>query len=76
MAYLRDIPRPKCSCGRPARVELVNRVNAPIGCYCPSCGRRRLKALIAQETGPEVVPAGDQHMTTTNRPGYDGAEHE
>ena len=41
MAYLRDLPAPRCAaCGGPAKVELVNRRNSPHGAYCRPCGAR------------------------------------
>ncbi len=49
MAYLKDIPVFRCDCGKPARVRLFNRYNAPEGEYCKSCGRHELVKLLASE---------------------------
>jgi hypothetical protein len=40
-AHLRDLPRCQ-TCSRPATCELRNTVNAVIGVFCASCGRRAL----------------------------------
>jgi hypothetical protein len=43
MAYLRELTAPRCqTCSKPARFELVNRVNAPLGKYCKKCAERKL----------------------------------
>ena len=47
MAYLKDLPKPKCySCRKPATVALHNHRNAELGFYCIPCGKR---ALLKQE---------------------------
>jgi hypothetical protein len=49
MAYLRKLERPKCCCGKPATVELINRYNASCGQYCARCGARAHKQLCESE---------------------------
>jgi hypothetical protein len=49
MAYLRDLPKPRCRCGKPPAVELVNRRNAPCGTYCRNCAKRALARLVERE---------------------------
>lgn len=43
MPYLRQIPNHRCPCGKPARVELIEGRNAPMGRYCKGCGARKLR---------------------------------
>lgn len=42
MAYLKQIGKPRCSCGKPATKELFNQYNAALGVFCGSCGESRL----------------------------------
>lgn len=42
MAYLKELPKPRCcvsGCIRPARYTLINRFNAPTGDYCGAHAR-------------------------------------
>ena len=43
MAYLKEITRPQCPCGKRAVVILMNYRNASISAYCQPCGKRALK---------------------------------
>lgn len=43
--WIRDLEKPRCSCGKPARVEVMNHYNASQGKFCAGCGRRRLREL-------------------------------
>jgi hypothetical protein len=47
MAHLR--PLEKCSCGKPATVELRDSHNESYGKYCDVCGKRRLRELAERE---------------------------
>ena len=49
MAYVREIPQPRCKCGKVAKLTVVNRVNAPQGDYCRACAARELSALQRHE---------------------------
>lgn len=55
MAYLRELSAPRCSCGKPARVELVNRYNAPCGTFCRRCGERARRELERREVAAGAV---------------------
>jgi hypothetical protein len=57
MAYLRDLPAPRCAaCGKPAKVELVNQRNATHGAYCRPCGGR-FKAELERAERAANAPA-------------------
>ena len=46
MAYLRELPRPRCyRCGKAARYEVLNRENASHGFYCRACGEKTRREL-------------------------------
>lgn len=49
MAYLRTLSKPRCHCGKPATVELVNQLNAPSGKFCRTCGKRKLHRMASRE---------------------------
>lgn len=53
MAYLKDIWRPRCECGKLATVELFNFRNATHGYYCARCGKRALARQQVYEQGLE-----------------------
>ncbi len=45
MAYLRDLPQPKCyACGKRASVQLIGRQNEDLYTYCKPCGRDAVKS--------------------------------
>lgn len=57
MAWLKDIPKPKCyDCGKPAKYELMNNRNACLGVFCAPHARSRLRALAATEHGGQIEP--------------------
>lgn len=43
MPHLRELPKPRCQCGKPATVEAYNYRNAPCGHFCKKCGNGWLK---------------------------------
>lgn len=45
MAYLRDIPKRQCACGKQASKEVVNRLNATVGFFCAKHAARRLAEM-------------------------------
>jgi hypothetical protein len=47
--HLRELPQYKCRCGKPARVELYNDRNAPMGTYCKPCGARALREELQKQ---------------------------
>jgi len=49
MAYMRELIQYCQRCSRPARVEVFNWRNAPMGKFCRGHGRQRLKELEEQE---------------------------
>lgn len=51
MAYLKEIPRDTCRCGKKAKVILVNKYNAEMGRYCKKCGNKELKEVGKRESG-------------------------
>jgi len=50
MAYMREIGR--CRCGRPAAVEVFSRLNASMGLFCRTCGKREAARLNRLEQPP------------------------
>lgn len=58
MAYLRELPTPRCrECSARATVELVNRYNATFGFFCRRHGvraERELQALEGQPVGEDT----------------------
>jgi hypothetical protein len=58
MAYLRDIPKPRCShagCTKRATFTLINRFNAPCGDYCPGHGRKACSEMERREQDNRTV---------------------
>jgi hypothetical protein len=52
MAYLKDVPQPKCvqaGCDKRAKYTLVNRFNAPMGDYCGAHAYRAFEAAEKSE---------------------------
>ncbi len=49
MAYMKEIERPACYCGKRAVREVYNRYNALIGRYCGTHAHRRLVEAEAVE---------------------------
>jgi hypothetical protein len=49
MAYLRELSPHRCRCGARAVVQVFNALNAPLGEFCRSCGKRELARLRAVE---------------------------
>lgn len=48
-AYLVEMPQPPCrTCGRPAKLELRNGMNAVVGHYCQRCGPGALSRFQAE----------------------------
>ncbi len=45
-AHLRELYARNCQCGRAAKVELFNTVNASLGYRCKRCGERELKEIL------------------------------
>jgi hypothetical protein len=48
-AHLREMYVRHCSCGKPAKVELFNTFNAPLGSFCKPCGKRALAETLKRE---------------------------
>lgn len=46
--WLKDIPKPRCKCGRAATRVLMNANNAELGYWCAECGRREALRLNAE----------------------------
>jgi hypothetical protein len=49
MAYILEITKPKCRCGKAATVIVFNRFNAEYGKYCRRHGEQELAFLKQQE---------------------------
>ncbi len=45
MAHLVELAKKCLRCGKRASVELFNSANASQGCFCTSCGKRRLAEI-------------------------------
>jgi hypothetical protein len=45
VAYLRKLAVECCLCCKPAKYELLNRMNAVNGRYCEACGKATLRSL-------------------------------
>jgi hypothetical protein len=44
-AYVKELTRPLCCCGKLATVGVYNKYNALVGYFCRRCGGKKVKEL-------------------------------
>ncbi len=49
MAYVKDVFRQRCPCGKYASKEVYNRYNGLVGRYCAPCARQALASISKAE---------------------------